>query len=69
MIVYYSGYGCRFSDPERFLAEQANVMLTAHDSMKRRKLDGSFNLEKRFKGVYKARKRRQREVNSNGETA
>ena len=51
MIIFYSGYGCKLSDPERFLGKEANVMLTAVDSV------GKPRPEQRFRGIAKARRR------------
>lgn len=52
MIIFYSGYGCKLSDPEVLFKEQGNVMLTAVDSL------GKRRPERRFRRLIKARKHR-----------
>lgn len=48
MIIYYSGFGCKVSDPEVCLGERANIMLSFNDSRPK--------VHARFKAVYNARK-------------
>jgi hypothetical protein len=50
MIHYFSGTGCKHSNPEIALGEEANVMLTFYSSF------GKAAPEERFRKIYKARR-------------
>lgn len=56
MILYYSGVGHSWSNPEVLLGDKANIMLTFDHSKK----TGRPN--KRFRRVLKARRKRQKGV-------
>lgn len=52
MVIFYSGYGCKWSDPEAFFGYvEANVMLTAVDSL------GKLKPEQRFRKYVKVRRK------------
>ena len=54
MIVFYSGYGCKDSDPELYFGrDQATIMLTYYDSHKKDRP------ERRFRRYNRARKKGQ----------
>lgn len=50
MIIFFSGDGTAASDPEIVLGDKANIMLTAHASLGRKRP------HPRFRAVYRARK-------------
>lgn len=54
-IIYYSGEGHTWSNPECCLGEAANLMLTFHNSYNKKRLDA------RFRAVLRGRKRRSKE--------
>ena len=57
MVIFYSGYGCKWSDPEAFFGyAEANVMLTAVDSLGKRKP------EQRFRKYTKVRRNEKRQT-------
>lgn len=47
LMIYYSGHGCPMSNPEVFLKERANLMLTYADSIKK--------VHPRFAAIHKKR--------------
>lgn len=51
MIIYYSGVGYGYANPEVLLGDKSNIMLTFHDFAKKGEPDSRFRkiIEKRPK--------------------
>lgn len=51
MVIFYSGFGCKRSDPEVVFGREGNVMLTFIDSYRKAKP------EQRFRRLVKGRRK------------